>query len=262
MDDDRTPGANWYADPAGVGELRWFDGSTWTAHVSAGGRTWSAPPDGATEPPSATVAALADGPTSTTTAPPAAPGVGRSPLTVDRLLVARPAQPRGQGAWLDLYDDGGTLGRVVETTSAEVADSIIATVSDAGGAPLLTVTHPGSSARARVDGPGGTLGFVARVGRVRANWELHGPGRAPSGRTLATLRPLEGAGAAWEARNRRQELVAVLRAWSIGPPTEATYGEARYEIELGPAADVEVRPLLLAIPLLADRTAQALTPAG
>ncbi|MBA2496112.1 MAG: hypothetical protein H0V33_03295, partial [Acidimicrobiia bacterium] len=166
------------------------------------------------------------------------------------------AQPRGQGAWLDLYDEIGTLGRVVETTSPELADAMIATVADAAGAPLLSITHPGTVARARVDGAGGTLGFVARVGRVRANWEVHGPGRAPSGRTLAILRPVGGAGAAWEARTRTEELVAVLRAWSLGPPTAATYGEARYELELGPAADDELRPLLLALPVLADRTAQ------
>ncbi len=135
---------------------------------------------------------------------------------------------------------------------------MIATVADAAGAPLLSITHPGTVARARVDGAGGTLGFVARVGRVRANWEVHGPGRAPTGRTLAVLRPIEGAGAAWEARTRTEELVAVLRSWSIGPPTAATYGEARYELEIGPGAGDDLRPLLLAIPVLADRTAQDL----
>ena len=258
--DDAGSAANWYTDPTGAAELRWFDGAAWTVHVSAAGRTWTAPLDGAPDAPAPAVAPLADGATSTTTPPPAAPGAGRSPLAVDRLVVARAAQPRGQGAWLDLYDEVGTLGRAVETTSPELADAVIASVADAAGAPLLSIAHPGTVARARVDGPDGTLGFVARVGRVRANWEVHGPGRAPTGRTLAVLRPIEGAGAAWEARTRSEELVAILRSWSIGPPTDATYGEARYELEIGPAAGDELRPLLLALPVLADRTAQAPPP--
>lgn len=90
----------------------------------------------------------------------------------------------------------------------------------------------------------------------------HGPGRAPTGRTLAVLRPIDGPGAAWEARSRTEEPVAVLRAWSIGPPTAATYGEARYELEIGPGAGDDLRPLLLALPVLADRTAQGPPPAA
>ena len=33
----------WYTDPAGVHELRWFDGQIWTEHVSVGGRVGRAP---------------------------------------------------------------------------------------------------------------------------------------------------------------------------------------------------------------------------
>jgi hypothetical protein len=108
---------------------------------------------------------------------------------------------------------------------------VIATVTDTAGAPLLSITHPGTVARARVDGPGGPLGFVARVGRVRANWEVHGPGRAPTGRTLAVLRPIAGAGAAWEARTRTEELgPSCGRGRSVRPPPPPN-GEARYELE-------------------------------
>lgn len=259
--DEPGPVANWYTDPAGDADLRWYDGASWTAYVSADGRTWSSRLYSVHAAPARPVMPITDGPTSTTAAPPTAPpGAGRSPLAVDRVVVARPAQPRSQGAWLDLYDDAGTLGRVVETTSAELADAVIATVADAGGAPLLSIVHPGTVARARVDGAGGTLGFVARVGRVRANWEVHGPGRAPTGRTLAVLRPVEGAGTAWEARSRTDEAVAILRAWSIGPPTPTTYGEARYELEIGVGVGDDLRPLLLALPVLADRTAQEFRP--
>ena len=33
----------WYTDPVGVHELRYFDGQTWTEHVSVGGRVGRAP---------------------------------------------------------------------------------------------------------------------------------------------------------------------------------------------------------------------------
>jgi len=36
--------ANWYADPAGRFELRYWDGTQWTEHVSRGGQQFTDPP--------------------------------------------------------------------------------------------------------------------------------------------------------------------------------------------------------------------------
>jgi hypothetical protein len=36
--------AGWYADPAGRYELRYWDGNTWTEHVSRGGQQYTDPP--------------------------------------------------------------------------------------------------------------------------------------------------------------------------------------------------------------------------
>ncbi|MGH9135718.1 MAG: hypothetical protein ACRD0G_01560 [Acidimicrobiales bacterium] len=107
----------------------------------------------------------------------------RSPLTVSELAIARPPQPRGQGAWLDVYDDSGRLGRFEETTSDDLAGAAIVRLVDLDGDCPLAITHP--SRRARVDGPSGVAGFISQVGRVRVNWELHGAsgaGRRPDGR--------------------------------------------------------------------------------
>jgi hypothetical protein len=38
--------AGWFADPAGRHELRFWDGASWTEHVSDGGAVGSDPPDG------------------------------------------------------------------------------------------------------------------------------------------------------------------------------------------------------------------------
>jgi hypothetical protein len=36
--------AGWYADPAGRYELRYWDGSQWTEHVSRAGQQYTDPP--------------------------------------------------------------------------------------------------------------------------------------------------------------------------------------------------------------------------
>lgn len=43
-----TAPAGWYKDPSGTHELRYFDGSVWTEHVSDGGVTSTAPLPGTT----------------------------------------------------------------------------------------------------------------------------------------------------------------------------------------------------------------------
>lgn len=39
-----NPPANWYADPSGRYELRYWDGNQWTEHVSRGGQQFTDPP--------------------------------------------------------------------------------------------------------------------------------------------------------------------------------------------------------------------------
>ena len=88
---------------------------------------------------------------------------------------------------------------------------------------------------------------MSRVGRVRANLELHGPGRRPEGDPLLVLKPLEDGGG-WSADG------VELRAWPLGDPTGETYAEARYQLTITAAVAPAVRPLLLALPVLVDRS--------
>jgi hypothetical protein len=173
--------------------------------------------------------------------------VTRSPLELDHLVVARPPQPRADGARLDVYDETGALGSFVESTPEELTNASVIRLADADGAELLSVLHPGSGGRARVDAGGVPAGFVSRVGRVRANLELHGPGRRPEGDPLAVLRPLDD-GDGWVGMG------STLRWWQLSAPTADAYGEARYTLDLTPTVDPQLRPLLLAATVLVDRS--------
>jgi hypothetical protein len=248
----------WYPDPLGAAELRWFDGTTWTWHVATAGRAWVAPfgdvvarpPDG--DPAGGTVGQPGAAP------PP--PRMTRDVLGVDDVVVARPAQPRVSGAWLEAYDGEGALGRFTEETPEELDGASVVRLTDAIGSPVLSIVHPGRGSRSRVDGPGGPAGFVSRVGRVRANLELHGPGRRPEGAAIAVLRPLDD-GDGWEWRSDAGVSLARLRWWRLGEPSAESYGEARYTLHVGADIDLTLRMLLLALPVLVDRAlVQAVTP--
>jgi hypothetical protein len=239
----------WYPDTLGAAELRWFDGRSWTWHVSSAGRAWTAPfGDVVARPPDGTPAG---GRVGQPGAPPPPPGAGRDLLAVDDFVVTRPAQPRADGAWLDVYDGDGMLGRFVEAAPDELRHASVVRLDDVRGAPILSVVHPGTGGRARVDGPVGTAGFVCRVGRVRSNFELHGPGDRPNGSPRGVLRPLEE-GAGWEWHDG-DDVHARVRWWCLSEPTTNTYGEARYTVRIGAGVDRLVRLLLLAVPLLVDR---------
>lgn len=173
-------------------------------------------------------------------------GMSRSPLELDHLVVARAAQPRGDGARLELYDDAGPAGSFVEEAPAELEGASKLTLLDGDGGEVLVVLHPGRLARARVDVAGEPVGFVSRVGRVRANVELHGPGRRPEGEPLAVLKPLDD-GDGWHG------VGATLRWWLLSAPSSDAYGEARYTLDLAPTVDPELRRLLVAATALVDR---------
>ncbi len=178
----------------------------------------------------------------------------RSPLELSHLVVARPPQPRGNGARLDLYDEQGVLGAFVEATPEELTNASVVRLDDADGTELLSVLHPGRAARARVDRNGSPVGFVSRRGRVRANVEIHGPGRKPEGEPLTVLRPIEE-GSAWTGGG------ATIRWWRLSAPSADEFGEARYTIDLEPAVDAALRPLLVAATVLIDRSlVQAVDP--
>lgn len=245
----RTVRSGWFPDPLGAAELRWFDGETWTWHVASAGRAWTAPYGDVVAKPPAGVPA--GGHVGRPGAPPPPPGAGRDLLAVDDLVLTRPGQPRGSGSWLDVYDADGMLGRFVETAPSELAHAGVVRLDDVLGAPVLAVVLPGAGGRARVDGPNGPCGFVSRVGRVRANLELHRAGPAPNGDPLAVLRPLaDGAGWAWTDGGA---VLARLRWWRLSEPTAGAYGEARYLLRVGASVDRSLRPLLLALPVLVDR---------
>lgn len=171
----------------------------------------------------------------------------RSPLELDHLTVARAPQGRGDGARMEVYDSAGVVGAFTETTPDELDGASVVRLADADGAPVLSVLHPGHTAKARVDGLDGPAGFVARVGRVRSNIELYGPGRRPEGDPFAVLRPVDGADG-WQGAGAR------ITWWRMSDPSADSYGEARYQLDLAPTVDPELRVLLVGAIVLVDRS--------
>ena len=231
--------AGWFDDPRGAAELRWFDGGAWTEHVSTAGRAWTSPLEDVPEAP-AEAPAVGD-----VDDVPAGP-VARDLLSIDSFVVARAVQPRGHGSSLELYDDSGSLGRFVESEPEELTGSAVVRLVTPTGAPVVSLSHPGGAGRARVEGAAGPLGFLSRVGRVRANLELHGPGRKPEGEPLLVLRPLQDKGG-WSGPG------VEIRSWLLGAPSAGAYADARYQVSLEPSVGDDLRPLLLALPVLVDR---------
>lgn len=165
------PAAGWFVDPLGRHPMRYWDGTRWTEHVSAGGDVTSDP-----LPPDAPVP------------PPTLPAV----LT-EALLVYEYAGPAAKGGWPVSDREQRQIARV--TVAGFGSSRREHRMLDAGGAPVLTVFYDSSGMLARTDqplpvlGPSGTeLGrFRGRlVGRSGFEYEVTAAG-APTGRMRVSV---------------------------------------------------------------------------
>lgn len=183
---EATP-ANWYPDPFGRFELRWFDGAQWTDQVSTGGRTQVDAPSGTP-----------------------LPNVQRDPAQIQRNVgragAAGVAGWQGGGSLFDqpvlvvsqkaklielsneygVFDQGGAqLGVVREVGQSKVRKAVRLLsnydqflthrleVCDTAGNVLLRLTRPAKLVKSKVtiqDGAGRDLGTVVQenaIGKIR-----------------------------------------------------------------------------------------------
>lgn len=188
----QTP-ANWYPDPLGRHELRYWDGSQWTEHVSSHGRQSVDPPTPGSHVP--TVNRATEKVVGDVHAAGAATGVqgGGTLFTEPVLVVNQKAKLIEVNNEYAIYDQNGSQIGAVRQVGQSTAKKVIRVlgsydqffthklqVVDMQGAVLLALTRPAKVIKSRVlvqDGHGTEVGAIVQqnaIGKIRFNLEAGG----------------------------------------------------------------------------------------
>jgi uncharacterized protein YxjI len=196
-----TP-AQWYADPYGRFELRYWDGERWTDHVSTNGATSADPVAGLPSPVAATgtvdPAKVAQQVAKAGIDPSATPAGGGSLLDQPVLVVNQKAKLIELTNQYSVYDkDGQKVGAVTEVgqSKAKKALRLVSNldsfmthsyhVLDLDSSVILQITRPRAVLKSTVvvaDGAGREIGRIRQenmIGKIRFAFES-GDGRVGS----------------------------------------------------------------------------------
>ena len=204
-----NPAHNWYPDPMGRHEYRYWDGTTWTEHVSSHGRQSVDPVQSA---PAKTVAGQQDvskvqaqvdkhrrsaakrgAPTDSIADPAAEPGDGRGLLDQSVLVINQRWKLIEVNTEFAIYDPNGVQIGAVRQVGQSTPKKIIRffgdldqyfthkyQVIDATGTPQLLITRPAKIFKSRVivqDGSGNEIGQIIQrnvFGKIRFGFEAGG----------------------------------------------------------------------------------------
>ena len=188
----QTP-PNWYPDPLGRHELRYWDGSQWTEHVSSHGRQSVDPPTQGTHVPTTQRASekiVADA--QRAGAVTGAQG-GGSIFTEPVLVVNQKAKLIEVNNEYAIYDQNGVQIGAVRQVGQSAAKKVIRVLTsydqfmthklqvvDMQGNVLLALTRPAKVLKSRVliqDGHGNDVGAIVQqnaIGKIRFNLEAGG----------------------------------------------------------------------------------------
>jgi hypothetical protein len=222
---ESTTPPGWYADPLGTAEMRYWDGSEWTEHVSTGGVQSVAPLPLPPPGPTASASAL-------------------SPLRAEAFTVERAAEVRGPAErGLDVLVDGAPAARFDPIVEGAPGYRL----RDNDGARLLTVTKPGLKAAVDVDGEDGSpIGTITRVGRLHSRYDLAGAGggaRASAKLVLGDDR--------WEITSPSTDVIAAMARVVRIPADGLALAGVDYHVSIT-APDETLQPLLVALPVAVD----------
>jgi hypothetical protein len=209
--------ADWYEDPTHVGELRYFDGTQWTEHVTIGGVQ--------------------------TTAPFAT--AGSDPGAAQTFTLTRRAQWRTEEEKpLEVVGTAGVLGRFVAMLDGAPGYR----VDDAQGGVVLTVSKPGLKTSVEIVDPAGYgVGTITKVGRLHSRYDIvRADGGAP-----ASVRLTGGASDEWELLVNGARAATIARA--IETPGDAlNFAAVVYTVAISTPVDDQLQRLLLAVPVAID----------
>ena len=232
--------ADWYEDPTKVGELRYFDGTQWTEHVTIDGVQTTAPYAPAEPPPPAD--ALAE------PSPPADGAVepsGPDPEDAPSFTMSRASQWRTEAEKpLDVIGPAGLLGRFATMLDGAPGYRF----EDAQGGAVLTLSKPGLKTAVEVADPAGyRVGTITKVGRLHSRYDI---ARADGG-AGATVRLLAGSADDWELQVDDSPAASITR--TTGSPADPlNLAEVAYSVSITAPIDDQLQRLLLSVPLAID----------
>lgn len=243
--DNPAPAAGWYTDPAGVAEMRYWDGRQWTEHVATEGRQ-STSPLPRIEPKPVDHTAPAENDTAADDDAAFAPAIDLSRVdafTVLRVPHARDDEERG----LDVYGGGNWLGRFVPTLDGSPGYRLEVD----GGETALSVRKPSLKNEVKVERDGGeSIGAIVRIGRLHSRYDVMGD----AGKPIATVKLAAGGDDIWDVRATDDQHIVGTVVRRIGDegddPTRLS--GADYQVLLRADADDHVRRLSFAVPVAID----------
>jgi uncharacterized protein YxjI len=259
-----TP-ANWYPDPLGRHEHRYWDGSQWTEHVSSHGRQTVDPPTGAGYVPvvnRATEKLVADVQKAGAAGGPVG---GGTIFTEPVLVVNQKAKLIELNNEYGIYDQQGRqIGAVrqVGQSAMKKAVRLLSSydqflthklqVVDASGTVLLALTRPAKVMKSKVkieDGMGRELGTVVQqnaIGKIRFGLQT------PDGHIVGTIKAEN-----WRAWNfsitdaSDQEVARITKTWEGLAKTAFTTAD-NYVVQIHRPLEDPLRSLVVAASLAVD----------
>jgi hypothetical protein len=230
--------ADWYQDPAKVGELRYYDGTQWTEHVTISGVQTTAPFE-IPEP------VVDTGEPEPEPEPAPAPAEHADPTSAPSLTVTRAAQRRSEEERaLEVVGAAGALGRFVTLLDGAPGYRF----ENARGEPVLSVSKPGLKNLVEVVDPAGRpIGAISKIGRLHSRYDI---ARADTGE-IATVKLVTGAIDEWNLHIGDSPVATISRT-STSPADSLDLASVKYDVTVVAAIDDDLRRLLLAVPLAID----------
>ena len=264
-DGGTTPTANWYPDPYGRFEMRYFDGAQWTEHVANGGQQASDPPVGASAVPTV------NRPTEKIQADVAKAGVqagaqagGGSVFSEPVLVVNQKAKLIEVNNEYAVYDQHGTQIGAVREVGQSTAKKVVRVLTrydqfmthklqvvDMQGNVLLALTRPAKFVKSKLlvhDGAGREVGQILQqnaIGKIRFALEA-------GGQTFGSINAEN-----WRAWNFNiqdatgTEVARITKTWEGLAKTLFTTAD-NYVVQIHGALDEPLRSLVVASALCVD----------
>jgi uncharacterized protein YxjI len=264
MSEVGTHPANWYPDPAGRHELRYYDGSQWTEHVSSNGKQSVEPMAQAAAPVNATPTGKVQQQLAKAGVEAGAAVGGGTIFTEPVLVVNQKAKIIEINNEYAIYDQHGrqlgAIRQVGQSAAKKVARVLLNVdqflthslqIVDMAGAVQLTITRPRKVMKSRfvvTDGAGRELGQIVQknvFGKIRFGFDI-------SGQEVGSLNAEN-----WRAWNFNvldaggNEVARIKKTWEGLAKTMFTTAD-NYVVQIPRPLDEPLRSLVIASALSVD----------